>query len=68
MEVFFIFCLTCLPSPMKTTQKMGASIYTDEKLLEKQLSESELGSIDSNENFNRDRLHMDAEEADLINR
>ena len=57
---------------MKTTQQLGeASIDIDKKSFANQFegTEGEFGSIDYNENFNRDRLYMDAEEEeDLINR
>ena len=71
MEVFLIFCLTYFPSPMKTTQQLGeASIDIDKNSFANEFegTEGEFGSINYNENFNRDRLYMDAEEEDLINR
>ena len=71
MEVLFIFCLTYLPNLMKTTQQLGeASIDIDKNSFANQFegTEGEFGSIDYNENFNRDRLYMDADEEDLINR
>ena len=71
MEVLFIFCLTYLPSLMKTTQQLGeASIDIDKNSFANHFegTDGEFGSIDYNENFNRDRLYMDAEEEHLINR
>ena len=69
MEVVIIFCLAYLPSPMKTNQNLGgASIDIDKNSFEEQLEGTEFGSIDSNENFNRDRLYMDAEKEDLTDK
>ena len=71
MEVLFIFCLTYLPSLMKTTQQLGeASIDIDKNSFANHFegTDGEFGSIDENENFNRDRLYMDAEEEHLITR
>ena len=65
MAVFFIFCLTYLTSPMKTTQQLGeASIDIDKNSFANQFegTDGEFGSIDYNENFNRDRIDMDVEE------
>ena len=56
---------------MKTTQQLGeASIDIDKNSFANQFegTDGEFGSIDYNENFNRDRLYMDAEEEHLINR
>ena len=56
---------------MKTTQQLGeASIDIDKNSFANHFegTDGEFGSIDYNENFNRDRLYMDAEEEDLINR
>ena len=60
MNPSFIFCLVYLPIQMIRSQQLNV----EERPFEEQSDESEdeLGSIDYNENFNRDRIDMDEEE------
>ena len=60
MNPSVIFCLVYLPIQMIRSQQLNV----EERPFEEQSDESEdeLGSIDYNENFNRDRIDMDEEE------
>ena len=60
MNLSVIFCLVYLPIQMIRSQQLKV----EERSFEEQSDESEeeLGSIDYNENFNRDRIDMDEEE------
>ena len=61
MNPSVIFCLVYLPIQNVISQQLNV----EERSFEKQSDESEdeLSSMDYNENFNRDRIDMDEEEA-----
>ena len=60
MNVSVIFCLVYLPIQKIRSQQLNV----EERSLEEQSieSEDEFGSVDYNENFNKDRIDMDVEE------
>ena len=60
MNPSVIFCLVYLPIQMIRSQQLNVEERSFEEQSDK--SEDELGSIDYNENFNRDRIDMDEEE------
>ena len=63
MNPSIIFCLVYLPIQMIRSQQLNV----EERSFEEQSDESEdeFGSIDYNENFNRDRIDMDESEDEL---
>ena len=60
MNPSVIFCLVYLPIQMIRSQQLNV----EERSFEEQSDgyEDEFGSMDYNENFNRDRIDMDVEE------